>query len=344
MGEAGLLNFPNKRQAPLLIILGTDGDANAKKDGGFRFGGNSDIYQLIPETLPFDQLNLGKQFLKRQGRPNPAHYPCVLNLVTDPDQHPETLERLRKLLRGYRGRLVNRPEVLLRTSRDQVARRLEGIEGLQVPRLLRLHNPKPGAASAAAARAGLAFPLIVRHAGTHTGKIVGVVNSAVELDAAAVGPGEFFVIAFVDFRNDDGLYRKYRLWSLGGKTIFRHMIISDNWNVHVNERTRFMLDRPELIEEEFRLLERPEGALPQSVQDTFNAVKQRMGLDFFGMDFAIGSDGKIILFEANATMNFFPLEPHLKFSYLGKIHGPAQTAFTDMLGLQERAPAPKLGT
>ena len=323
-----------QRAAPLLVILGSDGDATARKDGtGFRVSGNSDVYEMIPETVRFDQLNMSKQFLKTGGRPDPARYPVILNLVTDPDQQPRTLERIQKLLRGYKGRVINRPEILQRTTRDQVAKRLAGIDGLRVPKVIRLRNPRPGAASAAAQKAGQCFPIIVRHAGTHTGRIVAVVNNAEELDAAAVGQGEFFLIEFADFRSEDGLYRKYRFWSFGGRTIFRHLIITDNWNVHVKERMRFMLDRPNLFAEEMRLLDRPDGAFPQSVHDTFDAVKQRMGLDFFGMDFAFDRDGGLILFEANATMNFFPLEPHLKFSYLGKIGGPAQEAFAAMLGL-----------
>jgi len=182
------------------------------------------------------------------------------------------------------------------------------------------------------ARGGLAFPLIVRHAGTHTGKIVDLVGDGAQLDSACAAPGTYILIEYVDFRSEDGLYRKHRLWSFGGTSIFRHLIISDDWNVHVSERTRFMLARDDLIAEEARLLARPDGAFPPLVHAVFDAVKARLGLDFFGMDFAIGGDGRVILFEANATMNFFPLEPHLKFSYLGQIHGPAQQAFTGMLG------------
>jgi hypothetical protein len=321
------------RTAPLLLIVGSDADAQAKAGGGFRVGGNSDIYQLIPEGLRVDQLNLSKQFLNRPNRPEPARYPCVLNLVTDPDQHPKTLERAAKLLRGYKGRLINPPGALQRTTRDQVARRMTGIEGLRVPRIVRLHNPKPGAASAAVERARRAFPVIVRRAGTHTGRIIGVAHNVAELDAAAAGSGEFFIIEFVDFRGSDGLYRKYRLWSLGGRTIFRHMLATDNWNVHVSERKRFMLGRPDLIEEEMHLLERTDGALPPLVHKVFDDVKARMGLDFFGMDFGIAQDGQVVLFEANATMNFFPLEVHSKFNYLGRIREPAREAFTAMLGL-----------
>lgn len=332
MARPGAYDFSalRPRAAPLLVLLGSDRDAAANKKGGFRFGGNSDVFKLIPETLRFDQMNLSKQFLK-SGRPDFLRYDCVLNLITDPDQHPRSLETLRKLLRGSTARVINRPEAIARTTRDQVAKRLAGIDGLHVPKVVRLRNPKPGAASAAVHSAGLAFPLIVRLAGTHTGKIVAVVEGPEQLDSACAGAGDFIMTEFVDFQSEDGLYRKYRLWSFGGQTIFRHMVVSDTWNVHVKDRLRFMADRPNLVAEERRLLERPEGAFPPAVHAAFDAVKDRMGLDFFGMDFGITRAGNMVLFEANATMSFFPLEHPPVFDYLAKIRAPAKAAFYRML-------------
>ena len=315
----------------LLVVLGTDADPKPRTQGGYHVGGSSDVHKLLPAGLAFDQTNLSKQFLKTQGQIDPGRYACVLNLVTDPDQHPRTLERVRKLLRGYRGRVINRPEAVLKTTRDQVAKRLTGIEDLRVPKAVRLHNPKPGAASAAAERAGVAFPLIVRLAGTHTGKIVGVVDGPPALDAACVGPGQFILTEYVDFQSQDGLYRKYRMWSFGRTPIFRHMIVSEDWNVHVSHRQGLMAHRPELISEEMRLLERSDGAFPPPVHQVFAAVQGRIGLDFFGMDFGIDRQGQVVLFEANATMSFFPLERPPHFMYLGKIREPAQLAFRHML-------------
>ena len=333
MGNPWAYDFSaiGNRTAPLLILIGSDDDAQERAKGGFKVGGNSDVYQLLPESFPFAQVNLSRQFLKGGAMPDPARFDCVLNLVTDPDQHPKTLERAGKLLRGYKGRVINRPDAVLRTTRDQVAKRLRGIPGLRVPGIVRLRNPKPGAASLAADRAGLAFPLIVRHAGTHTGKIVGVVEDAARLEAACTEPGTYFLIEYVDFQSADGLYRKCRFWSFGGQTIFRHMIVTDSWNVHVKDRTRFMLDRDDLIAEEVQRLVRLEGEFPDAVHATFDAVKQRMGLDFFGMDFALTPEGQVLMFEANATMSFFPLVAHPRFDYLGKLREPAQQAFMAMI-------------
>jgi hypothetical protein len=319
-------------QARLLVLVGVDEGTKVNSAGRYRVAGSSDIFKLIPESIKYDRVNLRWQALRQGMRPELGRYDCVLNLVTDPDQQPRTLEAVQKLLRGYRGRAINRPDAVLRTTRDLVAKRLAGTDGLRVPKVIRLRNPKAGAASKAAERAGMTYPLIVRLAGTHTGRVLGIIEDAAGLDAICIGREDFILIEFVDYRSADGLFRKYRLWAFGKRTIFRHMVAGDDWNVHVKERLRFMLDRDDLIAEERQLLARPEGVFPPIVHSVFDAVRTRMGLDFFGMDFAIGGDGRVILFEANATMNFFPLEVHEKFSYLGGIEAPAREAFVDMLG------------
>lgn len=321
--------------APLLIILGGDGQARERQVGGFRFSGNSDVYRLLPDTLAFDQINLGKQFLKAAGRSDPNRYQCVLNLVSDPDQHPRTLERIRKLLRGYRGRVINRPEAVLHSTRDQVAKRLAGIDGLTVPKVLRLRNPKPGAARAAVERAAIDFPLIVRFAGTHTGLIIGLIGDAAELEAACAARGEYILTQFVDYRSADGLFRKFRIWSFGGRTIFRHLTTADEWNIHTKMADRFMFDRPELVDEEIKLMVRPEGDFPGDVHRIFGEIRGRMGLDYFGVDFGFDREGRMVLFECNATMTYYPLVVAPRFAFRQKLLAPTREAVAAMLGLQD---------
>ncbi|HET9427973.1 MAG TPA: hypothetical protein VFO69_06400, partial [Allosphingosinicella sp.] len=52
----------------------------------------------------------------------------------------------------------------------------------------------------------------------------------------------------------------------------------------------------------------------------------------FGMDFGIMPDGRLVLFEANATMNFFPFLPDQRFAYVKQCASAAKRAFHDMLG------------
>jgi hypothetical protein len=321
------------RTAPLLIVHGGDVDPAAKKQGGGFVGrGNSDIYKLLGDNAVFEQVNLSKAFQQNQPRPDVARFERVLNLVTDPDQHKRTLESLEKMLRKYRGQVINRPEAVLRTSRDQVAKRLAGIAGLHVPKVIRLRGGKPDAAVQAAERAGFAFPGILRRAGTHTGDIVGLVAGSDELRAGLTGAGDHVLTEFVDFRSADGLYRKYRFFVFGSKAVFRHMIAADNWDIHARDRLRFMVEHPRLLEEEARLLEREDAEFPLPVHSVLEAIRLRLGLDFFGVDFGIAQSGDVILFEANATMNFFPFLTDPRFAYVQRCMAPAQGAFRQLLG------------
>jgi glutathione synthase/RimK-type ligase-like ATP-grasp enzyme len=329
--------LPGTGTARLLLVIGSDRGLQANARGRYHLEGGSDVFKLIPASVKFEKLNLHHRALRSNLRPDLSRFDCVVNLVTDPDQQPRTLDALAKLLRHYRGRVINRPEAVLRSTRDLVARKLGGVPGLRVPKAVRLRNPRPGAAAAAATRSALDFPLIVRLAGSHTGRIVGLVDSLDGLEAACSGGGEFILTEFIDTRSDDGLFRKYRIWGFGARSIFRHVAIADDWNVHVGDGNRFMFDRPALIDEEVRLMATPEGAFPDEVHRVFAAVRDRLGLDFFGLDFGFDADGRMVLFEANATMNFFPLVVDPRFAFRQKLHAPAEDAFLAMLGLPPSA-------
>jgi hypothetical protein len=343
-------NAPPDRQAAdrprLLIVYGGDQTYASSKRGRVRYRGLSDVDQLLSGSVPASRLNLGKDLrpllamLRQRGSGGDlSAYHCVLNLVSDADTCPITLQALSLLLRGYGGRVINRPEAVLRSSRDQVANALSGIPGLMVPKVVRFRG---GAGDdALEAVAGLKFPLIVRRAGTHTGRTMVVVVDEAAFLAAVTDPGDYFAIEFVDYRSADGLYRKYRIWSFGGRQVFRHLATTNQWNVHVTPGNEFMYDRPDLIEEEIRLMERPEGAFPDEVHAIIAAIGERLGLDYFGVDFAFLPDGRMVLFEANAAMNYFPMVPDPRFQFRERLLAPGEEAFMAMLGLQDAAPGAK---
>ena len=318
-------------QASILFVIGSD-RFGEPVNGKPTYLGCTDLHRLFDKREPVHVLKIDKHALRQRRRPELHPYRVILNLITDPDQNPKTLENLKKLLRDHKGPVLNRPEAILRSTRDQVARLLDGTPGLEAPKTIRVRNPKPDLVAGAIERAGMHFPLIVRLAGTHTGVIVGLFEGMDELRASITQPGEHIVTEFVDFRSEDGLYRKYRAFFLGEQIILRHMLVSDAWNVHAGDRTRFMADRPELRAEEQEMLEAADHGLPSNVLETLAAVRDRMPLDYFGMDFGILRDGRIVLFEANATMNFFPFLPDPRFKYVRQCVAPARQAFHEMLG------------
>lgn len=320
------------RQASLLFVIGSDQLAGTTPDGRPQYAGCTDLHRMFDKREPVHVLKLDRHTLRQRRRPELHPYRLILNLITDPDQNPKTLENLGKLLREYSGQVINPPAAVMRSTRDRVAKLLEGTPGLIAPKTVRVRNAKPDLVVGAIERADLKFPLIVRLAGTHTGIIVGLFDRIDDVRAAITQSGEHIVTEFADFRSEDGLYRKYRAFFIGEQIIFRHMLVSDAWNVHAADRMRFMVDRPELLAEEQAMFEHAGGALPAGVIDTLEAIRTRMPLDYFGMDFGILPDGRVVLFEANATMNFFPFLPDPRFDYVRSCRRPATQAFHRMLG------------
>ena len=328
------------RTATVLVVTGGDTLYKTSVPGRFKIIGVSDVNGLLPASVATKKLDLSLEvepllaMLKQRDEGGDfSAFDCVLNLVSEPERSPKTLEALGLLLRGYRGRVINRPERVLRTSRAEVANALSGIPGLLVPRALRLRGGDPDAAFDAVSEAGLAFPLIVRHTATHRGKSMVIAGNEPEFRAAVAEDRDYFAIEYVDYSAAGGLFRKYRMWSFGGRQIFRHLAIAEHWNVHIKDATEVMADRPDLIDEELRLMERAEGAFPEQVHAAVAEMGERLGLDCFGVDFGFHPDGRMVLFEANAAMTFFPLVPHPSFEYRSKLLEPAQEAFTAMLGL-----------
>lgn len=317
----------------LLFIVGADRDDQISiQDNKVRSAGSSDIHLLANPSQRYHWVQITPHMLRQRRRPDLSPYGCLLNLITEPERNERVLDNLRKLLRGLPGRVVNRPEAVLRSTRDQVARRLADVPGLLVPKVVRLRNARPEHVRQAMARSGMQFPVILRQVATHTGNIVGRFDTLESLQAA-IGDGVNHVaIEFVDFRSEDGLYRKYRVYFIGEQMVFRHKMMSDVWNVHGRDRQRVMADRPDLLAEEAAMFATPEGAFSPDTKRVLGAIRERIDLDFFGIDFGFAPDGRLLLFEANATMNFYAPLPGPQFDYLKAFLPPARAAFRKLIG------------
>ena len=329
--------------ADLLFIIGSGDEADqiARKGSRLIVRGTSDLTKLLVPPAPHHRLHVTRNYFRQGRQAELAGYRTLVNLITEAEGNAKVLENLKKLLRGVPGRVINPPEAVLRSTRDQVARSLAGVPGLIVPKTVRLDGRKPAIAAKALERAGIAPPVILRRTGTHGGRIVGRFDDAGEA-AAALTPGEHIATQFVDFASADGRYRKYRAFFIGERVVLRHMIASDHWNVHAKDRSRFMAEHPDSVAEERALMESADPFAP-NVRNVLEAVRGRMPLDFFGMDYGVTQGSEMVLFEANATMNFFPFSPDPQFEYLKHCFAPAQAAFRELLGLPaQRAPAIRL--
>jgi hypothetical protein len=303
----------------IAYLFGSDAQPGIVHRGGRAVvsEGNTDIWRLRSNADDFLRLHIPPNFGRISIKPTLEEVGLILNLVTDPDRNPKVLGIAERFLRRFPGRILNPPRAVLGTSRDRVARLLAGIDGLVVPPTV-LFKGRPNPAMAAIERAGLHFPAILRRPGTHNGQIIHLVRTAGELLPLLDPVRDYLLTEYVDIRDGDGLCHKIRVYWFGQTPVVRHMLASDDWNVHAKARETTMVHHPAWIERERALLAAGLAGLPDRARTAIEGIRARMPLDYFGIDFALLPDDRVLLFEANATMNFFPLSTDPRFAYAGE--------------------------
>ncbi|HEV2155887.1 tetratricopeptide repeat protein [Bradyrhizobium sp.] len=221
----------------------------------------------------------------------------VVNLVSDADQGGEVLPLAAAIAKSLGKPVVNDPAKIQRTTRDATALALAGIAGCLVPRTIRV-----GADEGLAARTELAFPLLARPAGTHGGDIFEKLDDDAALAAflAEHSDCDRYVIDYVDYRSADGFFRKYRFLFVGEEILPYHLAIGDDWKLHRDSTE--MAHHAWMQAEEERFLRNPGEVFGAAHNDMLRAIRDRIGLDYFGIDCALDRDGRLVVFEVNASM------------------------------------------
>jgi glutathione synthase/RimK-type ligase-like ATP-grasp enzyme len=225
--------------------------------------------------------------------------PCI-NFMADADVHAMGLGLAEQFVSQMGAPCFNRPAAVLGTGRDEVARRLETVPGLVVPRTVKANETRMAGLRDAMARGGITYPVIVRMAGDQGGISTVRVDSEEHWEALhslAWGGKDVYLTQYVDYRDPDGHYRKLRLSVIGDEVVLKHQYVSSNWMVHFRARVA-----GSDAEEEAFLANFESNALP-ALRPVVREVAARLQLDYFGIDASLRPDGSLLLFEANATMS-----------------------------------------
>ena len=230
-------------------------------------------------------------------------YDIVFNAIGDADVAAPIARRLERFAASCRRPILNPPSLVERTFRHLLAARLAGLRDVSAAPCLRADKPpmSSGELAQELAAGGLSWPILVRPPATHGGE--GLARSA-SLEALyaqlrALG-GPYYLTSFVDYRSADGQYRKYRVIFVDRQPFPYHLAISANWLVHYFSAD--MECHAWKLEEERRFLEDPRAALGARAWEAIEAIGQRLDFDYGGIDFTLLPDGRVLVFEANATM------------------------------------------
>ena len=265
-------------------------------------GGNSPITRLLDQKL-FQTCYVAPDF-HDLAVPLPPH-DLVVNAVGDADQCGSSLQALAPLLAQTSKTVINRPERVQATGRADNARLLGKLEGVVTAKIVSLSRESLAGRDGVSLleEQGFAFPLLLRSPGFHEGSHFLRVEKADELAGIAARlPGRnLMAIEYLDARDDDGKIRKFRAMMIGGKIYPLHKAISRGWMIHYYSAE--MAQSPEHRAEDAAYLEDMPAVLGPRAMQALERIRAALGLDYAGADFSLGRDGKVLLFEANATMS-----------------------------------------
>ncbi len=320
----------------LAVLTGADDIDSIVKDRAqpLTVEGNNDMTKLVAESrFKWLRFHITPGYYEQPLRYNVKNRHLLCNIVSDPDYNPRVLKTVERMANETGLPVLNRPEQVMRTSRDGVAELLAGIPGLVVPKVLRLPSPSRRQLREGMEQRGFRFPALVRVPGSHNGEFLGLFDTPEELEPSLDRSEEaLLIIEFVDFAWPDGLYRKDRIMFIGEKIMPRHRVTSNVWNLHGRDKRTLMDDDESLVEEERQVIAGGFDGLQPITQSALSTLRERMGLDYFGIDCNLQPDGTVILFEANATTNFFPLGRTPVSAYLKPLLLPvAVAAFEKMV-------------
>lgn len=202
-------------------------------------------------------------------------------------------------------------------TRQKAAALLDGIPGLRVPRIERYRRDLSRfGAIAADVVARFSYPVIVRHVAADSSSksqqtaqrtaTLAQEEGAMRRSLAGVDWPQFYVIQYADLRKPDGNSRKLRAAFIGDEIIMSRYQFAPGWLVGGQAGPEFYRRFPDRVADIRRGLDDPETDLGPSLMPVPREVRARVPLDLFGMDFDIGEDGRLVLFEAQATMTLLP--------------------------------------
>ena len=210
---------------------------------------------------------------------------------------------------------VDRASVSIKSRTAVVVR----AAGIRTPQMVPITD-----AAAFRRRPPLPLPFFVREDRGHGGPMAMVRTPADLANVPIEAMRAPIAVEFVDARGRDGRYRKYRYVLFGDRGVPRHLVISNNWVVHVNDRILDDVTRAEELR--YLTLDRDPH------HDAFVRARIALGLDWVAFDYAYDPRGELVVFEVNpfpalwATANDAP-----QFDYMRPCRDRLFTALADFL-------------
>jgi hypothetical protein len=249
----------------------------------------------------------------------------LVNTIADPDREGAALTGLAHFAQAHPDMaIINQPDRVLRTGRQETAALVAARDGFVAPKIVRI--PVAGRTVAGSLEAldaaDIGYPAIFRETGTQTARTVELIadRDAAARYLAGVSTPEIYAIPFIENADAEGWYTKRRLFFIDGVPYPVVTHTDKVWNVHGGNRRTVMAQYDWMLRREQDFLRDPKAALGADAYAALSKLPEATGLDFFGIDFTLLPDGRILFFEMNAAMRhsfdhakrFAYMKPHMQ--------------------------------
>lgn len=260
----------------------------------------------------------------------------MLVAVAESEANQVLLERLMEYVSDWPRPVINRPERIRMLSRDGVCGALRGLPGVEMPISVRAWRGTLNAVAAGELPIGTlladgGFPIIVRPLDSHSGNQLERIATPAALAKylAAVDGRQFYVSRFVDYRSADGMFRKYRVALIDGQPYICHYAISKRWMIHYPNAG--MSESAGKRAEEAACLASFGQAFGLRHLAALQAIQQRLGLPYLGVDCAEMPSGELLIFEVDNAMIVHAMDPEDMFPYKVPAMRKVFRAFRELL-------------
>ncbi|HTX60405.1 MAG TPA: tetratricopeptide repeat protein [Verrucomicrobiae bacterium] len=309
---------PNEARSLLVLCAPGDWQANVPVD-----------FLIDRSTTSVHKLYLLDETRMRAARL--PRYDAVLCAIAESPEAAAPLRLAQSFLAAQERPALNRPERVLATGRLELARTLAGA-GCTVAPVAQVER-----AALAAGALPFAYPFILRPVGSHAGHDLERIGGAADLAAylAKTSARSLFASPFVDYRSADGHFRKYRIVYVDGEPFPVHLAVSPNWMIHYYNAP--MAEHQWMRDEEAAFLADWESAFAGSLGEAVRGVGREVGLEYFGIDCAIGPDGRLLVFEADPAMLVHTTDPAELYPYKHRYVPRIYRAFEAMVDRRKGA-------
>jgi tetratricopeptide (TPR) repeat protein len=258
--------------------------------------------------LDREHTTVHKVYLGEHPIPKLPPYDLVFNTIADAPNAGPALRAAQTFIAAQERPALNAPPLVPLTSRDAVAARFADSKTVAVARTLRanrmtVHAVRPP------------YPFLIRPLDSHAGNDLERIDTGDALQAylGAVKHEDFYVSEFVDYRNADGYYRKYRIVFVAGVGYPVHLAISPRWMIHYYNAP--MAENAWMRDEEHAFMRDVDAVFSGVLAAGLREIARAIPLDYFGIDCSIAPDGRVFLFEASSAMIVHMRDPEDLYPY-----------------------------